>query len=65
MTGKILPMEEILERMEKVDYNSIKSAIDYIFNADNMSFSAVGNVEGLDFEGMIEDGKKLLYSADR
>ena len=65
LTGKILPMEEILERMEKVDYNSIKSAIDYIFNADNLSFSAVGNVEGLDFEGMIEDGKKLLYSADR
>lgn len=65
LTGKILPMEEILERMEKVDYNSIKSAIDYIFNADNMSFSAVGNVEGFDFEGMIEDGKKLLYSADR
>lgn len=64
-TGKILPIEEILDRMERVDYNSIKEAIDYIFTADKLSFSAVGNVEGLDLERMVENGKKLLYSSDR
>lgn len=62
LTGKITPMEEILNQMEKVNYDSVKEAIDYIFKAENISLSAVGNVKGIDFERLIENGKELLYS---
>ncbi|MDD5945283.1 MAG: pitrilysin family protein [Clostridia bacterium] len=64
LTGKIVPMEEILEKMDMVDYNSIKAVIDTIFDAENLSFSAVGNVDGIDFERLIEDGKKILCDKD-
>jgi len=62
LTGKLLTMEEILERMEAVNYSSLKDAIDEIFTADNLSFSAVGNIEGIDFEGLIANGKQILYN---
>ncbi|MEA4972189.1 MAG: pitrilysin family protein [Candidatus Metalachnospira sp.] len=65
LSGKVLPMEEILSQMERVNYDSIKEAVDYIFKAENMSLSAVGNVEGIDFERLVEDGKELLYSKNR
>ncbi len=65
LTGKVTPMEEILDQMEKVNYDSVKEAIDYIFRAENISLSAVGNVKGIDFERLIENGKKLLYSTLR
>lgn len=65
LTGKVLPMEEILLQMERVNYDSVKEVIDHIFKAENMSLSAVGNVEGIDFERLVEDGKKLFYSTVR
>ncbi len=60
LNDKIVPMEEILEKMEAVDYQSVKETADEIFTAENFSFSAVGNIGNIDFEGMIENGKKLL-----
>ncbi len=60
LTGRILPMEEIIEKMGTVDYESIKETTDEIFVADNFSFSAVGNIGNIDFEGLIENGKKIL-----
>lgn len=65
LSGRVLPMEEIIRQMEKVDYNAIKEAVDFVFKAENVSFSAVGNVGGMDFERLIENGKQILYSADR
>ncbi len=65
LNGKIIPMEEILAQMEAVDYNSIKNIADIIFTEENFSFSAVGNIENIDFKGLIEDGKKILFSKDR
>lgn len=65
LSGRVLPMEEILEQMEMVNYDSIKEVIDFVFKAENVSLSAVGNVEGIDFERLIENGKQILYSADR
>ena len=59
-----LVTDEVLEKMEAVDYSSVKEVIDIIFDADNFSFSAVGNTEGLDFEEMIKNGKEILYSKD-
>ena len=50
--------------MELVDYDAVKEAIDEIFIADNLSFSAVGNINNIDFRGLIENGKKLLYNKD-
>lgn len=64
LSGKVLPMEEILEKMELVDYDAVKEAIDEIFIADNLSFSAVGNINNIDFRELIENGKKLLYNKD-
>ena len=64
LSGKVLPMEEILEKMELVDYDAVKEAIDEIFIADNLSFSAVGNINNIDFRGLIENGKKFLYNKD-
>lgn len=65
LTGKVLPMEEILSQMEMVNYKSVKEAIDYVFKAENMSISAVGNVKGIDFERLIEIGKEILYCKNR
>lgn len=65
LTGRVLSMEEILEKMDMVDYDSVKAVIDEIFEPDMFSFSAVGNIEGIDFEGMINDGKEILYNKDR
>ena len=62
LSGKILPMEEILEKMETVDYGAVKEAIDEIFVPENLSFSAVGNIDNIDFRGLIENGKKFLYN---
>ena len=55
-------MEEVLEQMDRVDYASVKAAVDEVFDPGNFSFSAVGNIEGIDIEGMMNDGKQILYS---
>lgn len=60
LNGKTVPMEEILEKMETVDYQAVRETAEEIFTAENFSFSAVGNIGKIDFEGMIENGKKLL-----
>ena len=58
-------VEEILEKMDMVNYSSVKAVIDEIFDADQFSFSAVGNIEDIDFEGMINEGKQFLYNQNR
>ena len=65
LTGRVLSMEEILEKMDMVNYSSVKAVIDEIFDADQFSFSAVGNIEDIDFEGMINEGKQFLYNQNR
>ena len=65
LTGRVLSMEEILEKMDMVNYSSVKDVIDEIFDADQFSFSAVGNIEDIDFEGMINEGKQFLYNQNR
>ena len=45
-----------------VDYSALKDVIDEIFDADMFSFSAVGNIDGMDIEGMIDEGKQFLYN---
>ena len=62
LTGKVPEVEEVLEQMDRVDYASVKAAVDEVFDPDNFSFSAVGNIEGIDIEGMMNDGKQILYS---
>ena len=51
--------------MDMVNYSSVKDVIDEIFDADQFSFSAVGNIEDIDFEGMINEGKQFLYNQNR
>lgn len=60
LTGKINTVEEVIDNMEKVDYNSIKEVIDVIFDVNNFSFSAVGNTQKIDFGAMIKNGKQIL-----
>ena len=62
LTGKVPEVEEVLEQMDRVDYASVKAAVDEVLDPDNFSFSAVGNIEGIDIEGMMNDGKQILYS---
>ncbi|MFR3044176.1 MAG: hypothetical protein ACLTM8_00250 [Veillonella parvula] len=46
--------------MELVDYDAVKEAIDEIFIADNLSFSAVGNINNIDFRGINRKWKKIF-----
>lgn len=62
LTGRVLSMEEILEKIDMVNYSAVKEVIDEIFNIDMLSFSAVGNIEGMNIEGMLNEGKQILYN---
>lgn len=45
MLGKISTPEEILMKMDQVSMESIREVIDMVFNYDNLSLSAVGNLK--------------------
>ena len=61
LTGKIKSTDEVIEKIEAVNYDTIKETVDIIFNGENLSFSAVGNVKGIDFERMMSDARQGLY----
>ncbi len=46
MLGRINTPEEVLQKMDNVTMDNIYEVIDMVFNYDNLSISAVGNLKG-------------------
>lgn len=53
LRGNIQSQEEIIENVEKVTKTDIDRLIHKIFDFSQMSISAVGKTDGIDFEGML------------
>lgn len=45
MMEKIFTPEEILQKIDKVNMDSVKEIIDQVFNIEKLSFTAVGNIK--------------------
>lgn len=58
MLGRIQTPEEILEKIDNVTLDTVYELAKRTFDFDKMSICAVGNVSGLDFTEMLENGKK-------
>ncbi len=54
MLNRIMEPEDIMEKIDAVTNERLDSLIEKIFNLKNMSFSAVGNIKGFDFNEIIE-----------
>jgi predicted Zn-dependent peptidase len=52
--GKINSPEEILEKIDKIHMDSVQEITERIFNMDNISFTAVGNIKkDIDFKNLL------------
>lgn len=57
MLDKVLTPEEIIEKIDQVSIADVYELIEKTFDFDQMSICAVGNVDGLDFQEMIQHAK--------
>lgn len=57
MLNKVLTPEEVIEKIDKVSIVDLYELTEKTFDFDQMSICAVGNVDGLDFQEMIQNAK--------
>ncbi len=57
MLNKVLTPEEVIEKIDKVSIADLYELTEKTFDFDQMSICAVGNVDGLDFQEMIQNAK--------
>lgn len=58
LRGEMQTMEEIIERIGAVTMEDMAQVVDVIFDMSQLSYSAVGNIKGLDVESIV--AKKFL-----
>lgn len=55
MLNRILSQDEIIQKVDAITLNDVDNLIAKIFNLEDMAFSAVGNIKGIDIEGIIKN----------
>ena len=54
LRGKVQEMEEVIEKIEAVTQKDLTEVAELIFSNPKMSYSAVGNLKGVDFANIVE-----------
>ena len=54
LRGKVQEMEEVIEKIEAVTQKDLADVAELIFAKPQMSYSAVGNLKGVDFANTVE-----------
>ena len=54
LRGEVQEIEEVMEQIEQVQKKDLAEVMDLIFSSGVFSYSAVGNLQGVDFTNTIE-----------
>ena len=62
LLGEYKGIEEDIKGIEAVTCESVYKMAEKLFDMDKLSFCAVGNVEGADFESIVKKGKETYFA---
>ncbi|MBR2593158.1 MAG: insulinase family protein [Firmicutes bacterium] len=62
LLGEYKGIEEDIKGIEAVTCESVYRMAEKLFDMDRLSFCAVGNVEGADFESIVKKGKETYFA---
>ena len=62
LLGEYKGIEEDIKGIEAVTKDSVYKMAEKLFDMDKLSFCAVGNVEGVDFESIVQKGREKYFA---